>query len=126
MTTMVMTTISSTKAKPRRRRREVEASGRGIQAGQPASLPLGKLSSIERPFVGFGIDVVQVLAAKAIGLGVVLIGPHSPIFLLGEWVARDAPQEAQLFAVGTIGQLDALDELVEGFGVAESALLHGT
>src|SRR5262249_42937901 len=70
ITMMVMTTINSTKVKPRRR------------------LPLGIGRSIGCLFGSFGIHVEDVLTAPTVGLGVVLRAPQPPLLLAGKRVFR--------------------------------------
>src|SRR5450755_1027778 len=84
ITMMVITTIISTKVKPRRR----------------FSLPFCIGCSIGCLVAGLGIDVEDALAAPARGVRFVLIAAHSPLALTGERIHRNPPQEAHLLAVG--------------------------
>src|SRR5690242_18780172 len=99
MTMIDTTTISSTNVKPRTAR----AAGR---------LPRTVASPIGCLFHGFAVDVKDVLAAPALGLGVVLIAAHPPFALTGERVDRDTAEESHLLAAGAFGQFYAFHELV--------------
>src|SRR5688572_11467077 len=107
MTTMVITTISSTKVNPRalltRRRGDAEENaektfGRLLRvflcASAPprrSSLPVSIRTPIGRFLIGLGVDVEHILAAPAHRGGVILVAPQAPVFSVSEGIARDAP-----------------------------------
>src|SRR5271157_3727400 len=140
ITIIVMTTISSTKVKPRRRALWARKSFHGPASGRLTigrrlticptwpgplpGLPLGVRSSIGSLLGGLGVDVEDVLAAPTGGLGVVLIAAQSPVGLAGDRIARDVAQEAHLLAFGT-RQLHALHQHLEGFRVTVRVHLVG-
>src|SRR5579872_6214545 len=95
ITMMVITTISSTKVKPSR------------------PLPLRIRRSIGCSLLCLAVNREDVLPAPIGGLRVVLIAAKAPFGLAGEGVERNGAEEADLLAVGVIGQLDAFDELLE-------------
>src|SRR2546426_134640 len=99
ITMIVITTMSSTKVKPRRRRR----------------LPLCIRSSTGILIHGFAVDVKDTLAAPTLTLRVVLIAAHAPLGLPGERVQRNAAEEAHLLSIGP-RQLHAFHQDIEGFG----------
>src|SRR5204863_4113935 len=103
-TTMIeITTVSSTNVKPRRRRQ---------------FLPFRIGCAIARLLVSLGVDRKHILPAPAGRFGVVLIAAQAPFGLAGERVARDFAQQLDLLAVRAVGELDALDELLQGLGPA--------
>src|ERR1700753_3945577 len=104
ITMITITTISSTKVKPRKRR-------------QAICLPFSIGLTIRIHISGFRKDVKDVLSAPGSGLGVVLIAVHTPVILAGEGVARDSAQELHLLAVGALAQLHALYKDVQSLGI---------
>src|ERR1019366_2874357 len=92
ITMIVITTINSTKVKPRRRflaRRARSFTGLPFRVG----LSIGCL------FLCLAVYVEYALAAPAQAFGVVLVAAHAPFGLPHERIRRDAAQEAHLLAV---------------------------
>src|SRR5438046_5186475 len=66
-----------------------------------AVLPVGIFGSVEGCGLRFGAHIIDVLAAPACGIGVVLDGPEPPIRLARHGILGDAPEEANLlFSAG--------------------------
>src|SRR5262249_3102401 len=121
---MVITTISSTKVKPRTR--EIQARfPAGAALRSRFELPLGIRFAIGRLLIRLGIDCKHILPTPAGGSGVVLIAAQSPLVLAGERIARDLPEQPDFLAVGAVRQLYTLDELFERLRPAVGAGLHG-
>src|SRR5450756_2485469 len=92
ITMIVITTINSTKVKPRSRcmaRRARPFTGLPFRIG----LSIGCL------ILCLAVHVEYALAAPAQALGVVLVAAHAPFGLPRERIRRDAAQEAHLLAV---------------------------
>src|SRR6516165_3119473 len=137
ITMMVITTISSTNVKPRRALwerppglREASASRTGL-AWRPAAdlevcptLPLRIGRAIGCLVLRLRVYGEHVLSTPTGGFRVVLIAAQAPFRLAGEWVLGNGAQEADLLAVGVVGELHAFDQLVERLGVAIGADLH--
>src|SRR5437762_3458057 len=88
-------------------------------------LPLGVGSSIASLIVAVGIDAEHVLPAPGGGLRIVLHAALSPIARVGHRVERDAAQEFY-FLVHLVGNLDALDEDFQRFGITFGSHLEWT
>src|SRR6516225_10172573 len=121
-TMMVMTTMSSTKVKPRSRGISRGCRSPGSREPRLPLLPLGIRCTIGSLLVGLAIHIEDVLAAPTQGFGIVLITAHTPLRSAGERVAWDAPHQVDLLILGS-GQLNALDELFQGFRIAVRTLL---
>src|ERR1022692_546226 len=93
-TMMVITTISSTKVKPRSR-------FMARRARPSAGLPFCIGLSIGCLFGCLAVHIEYALAAPTQRLGVILIAAQAPFGLAGERIYRDAAQEAHLLAVRT-------------------------
>src|SRR3954453_18108315 len=121
MTTIVITTMSSTKVKPRRR-----CKARRVRwaAGGVALLPLGIRLAIGRFLIRLAVNAENILAAPAGGRRVVLVAAQAPLVLVSEGVARDLAQQPHLLAVRAVGELDALNQLLEALRPAVRALFH--
>src|SRR5208283_3793615 len=89
-------------------------------------LPIRIGRAIRRFLRGFGIDVEYVLTAEALGLGIVLVASHSPVRRFGEGVAGNAAQEADLSALGVVGELDPLYEHIQAVGITVRVDLGGS
>src|SRR5580658_7750700 len=86
ITMMVITTISSTKVKPSRRR----------------LLVLGIRCSRGVFFGCLAIYIKHILASPTGGFGIVLVASHAPLRSAGKRVPGDLTQELHLFAVRSI------------------------
>src|ERR1039457_1684606 len=120
-TMMVITTINSTKVKPRslaKRHERPRPKGR--------VLPIGIWSPIRILVAGFGVDVEDVLAAPAGGLGVVLIAAHPPFVLIRERVDRDVAQELHHLTVRALRQFYPRHQHFQAFGVTVGSGLDRT
>src|SRR6266849_7457973 len=101
---MDITMSSSINVKPKIERR---------RRGEPppfcasGNLPLRIRSSIRCSVGALGVNVEQVLAAPAVGLGIILCAALTPIRRIRHGVLRDAPQKTD-FLVHLSGQLDAV------------------
>src|SRR4051794_19940496 len=119
MTTIVITTSSSTKVKPRRWRSTVRGRrGREAGRGEHASarpLPLGIRFAIGRFLISLAVHRKHILAPPTRGRGIILIAAKAPVVLPGKRVAGYFAQQLDLLAVGTIGDLHAFHEHLEGF-----------
>src|ERR1039458_9341852 len=98
ITMIEITTISSTKLKPRR---------------FIARSPLRISRSIGRLLVGLAIYIEHVLAAPTIPLGVVLVAAHAPLGCVGERVAWNAAQQFDLLVVGGAADLHSLHQCLQ-------------
>jgi len=83
--------------------------------------PFGVTRAIESCALRFGVNIVDVLATPARGIGVVLDGTQAPFCAAGHGVKGNAAQEAN-FAVVTRPKLNTLDE---GFQVRRIAFATG-
>src|SRR5215469_10209393 len=101
MTMMAITTIISTKVKPRR-----------PAASRRNPLPIRIVGSIGRFLRCFAIHVEDVLSAPTLRFGVVLIAAQSPILAMSERIHGNAPQQIKLLAIGS-GQFDAIYQNIE-------------
>src|SRR3954471_709743 len=90
-------------------------SSMSVQPPRPrrARLPVDILRAVEGGTVAPGVDVVNVLAAPAGGIRIVLIGAHAPLLCVRHRVHRDAAQELQLPSAGVAVGPDALDQDLE-------------
>src|ERR1035441_8979562 len=113
MTMIVITTINSTKVKPRRR-------CMACRARPFAGLPFCIGLSIGCLFLCLAVHVEYALAAPALALGVVLVATHAPFSLPGERIRWDAPQEANLLALRA-RQLHAFHQDVQRLGPVVAA-----
>src|ERR1019366_10629645 len=92
ITMMVITTINSTKVKPRSR-------WMARRARSFTRLPFCVGLSIGFLFLCLAVHVEHALAAPTKRLGVVLVAAHAPFGLARKRIRRDAAQEAHLLAV---------------------------
>src|ERR1700754_2717750 len=99
MVMMVITTIISTKVKPR----------------APRRLPLRVCCAIACLLRRLTVDIEYALAAPALALGVVLIAAHAPFGFARERIDGDAEQEADFLSIGP-GEFDALHQNIQRFG----------
>src|SRR5436305_9421397 len=102
MTTIVMTTISSTKVKPRRRRHRLSG-----------ALPLGISFAIGSLLISLAVNRKHVLPAPTGRGGIVLVAAETPFRLAGERVARNFAQQLDHFPIGAVRDFDALHQLLE-------------
>src|SRR5208337_2987768 len=107
ITMIVITTISSTKVKPRR-----------------PLLPLRIGRSIGRFLVRLGVHIEYVLAAPTICCGIVLVAPHAPFGRVGERIVRNAAQQLDLLVVGGAADLHSIHQVLQRLRPAIGALLH--
>src|SRR5450759_1946539 len=108
ITMIVITTINSTKVKPRSRRM-------ARRARPFTGLPFCVGLSIGCLILCLAVHVKHALAAPAQALGVVLVAAHAPFGLPGKGIRWDAAQEAHLLAVRA-WQLHAFHQDVQGLG----------
>src|ERR1035441_7694264 len=116
ITMIVITTINSTKVKPRSRFQ--------ARAHPFTGLPFCIRLSIGGLFLCLAVHVEYALAAPALALGVVLVAAQTPFSLPGERIRRGAAQEAHLLAVRA-RQFHAFHQDVQGFGPVVAAELLG-
>src|ERR1041385_8813176 len=101
ITMMVITTISSTKVKPRTR--EIQARFPALAALRSRfGLPLGIRFAIGRLLIRLGIHCKHILSAPTGGSGVVLIAAQTPLVLAGERIAWDLAEQPDFLAVGAV------------------------
>src|SRR5579883_465597 len=127
ITMMVITTINSTKVKPRTPLR-ARATGVGLANSdgcRDCRLPLGIRCSIGCLLLRLAVHGEDVLAAPTGRCRVVLIAAQAPFPFAGEGIGRDAAEEADFLAVGVVGQFYAFHQLFERLGVAIGSDLHG-
>src|SRR5271165_2365616 len=103
ITIMVTTTISSTKVKPRLRRRD---------------LPFCIGCTIGGLVIGLTENLENALSSPAFGFWVVLWAARAPLVFARKGIFGDAAQEFQLGAVGIVGQNLAFHQHIQGIGIA--------
>src|SRR5262245_21816970 len=79
-----------------------------------AQLPIDIFRSVEGDAAALGVDIVDVLAAPARRVRIVLIGAHAPLLAARQRIDRDAAEELQLAAAGVAGGADAFDQDLQG------------
>src|SRR5215470_18073926 len=93
-TIIAITTINSTKVKPKREAAERrDESRRGRHECLRHVLPLRIRRTIGSLLESLGIDIENILPAPTVGLRVVLVTAHTPLRRIGERVVRDAAQQ---------------------------------
>src|SRR5208337_2489253 len=98
MMMMLMTTISSISVNPRWKR-----------LFMTRTLPRLVLCPVQGGAVRLGVNVEDALPTPGIRVGIVLHGTPAPFRLSGHRIHRNAPQKAQLLAIG----IHALDQRLQ-------------